>query len=172
VPEDDAGRGDLVILANHIAQNPSEPREKILSAFGKWAPWMVPAEAEMIADKVLEKPRKYKAATLGGLLRLTEAERLVLGIKTIRPFDKSDSDMKEDRKRKDREAKSALRAANRSGRQRGRPRSVGAKLWETLGLTKSTYYRRKNKEEAGDKRSETKNRSALLEVHSYIADRF
>ncbi|WP_154071133.1 hypothetical protein [Bradyrhizobium lablabi] len=135
LPDDDAGREDLVILANHVAQNRHDPRAKILGFIRRWAPWMVATEAEALADKVLKKPRRYRAKTLGGLLRLAEDERINLNIETIRPFGRTDADMVEDKKRKDRERKAAGRAANRSGRPRGRPKSEGgSKPWETSGM--------------------------------------
>ena len=171
VPDDDAGRGDLVILANHVAQNRHDPRAKILGFIRRWAPWMVATEAEAVADKVSQKPRKYKATTLGVLLRLTREEPMILYIETIRPFDKTDAEMEEDSKRRDRELKAANRAANRSGRPRGRPKSVGAKPWEPLGISKSTYYRRQ-KVATTATNGETKNASAVLESPSYTADRF
>jgi hypothetical protein len=171
VPDDDAGRGDLMILANHVGQNRRDPRAKILGCIRRWAPWMEATEAEALADKVLKKPRKYKAKTLGGLLRLTNEEQITLYIETIRPFDKTDADMEENKKRRDRDSKAANRAANRSGRPRGRPKSEGAKPWEPLGISKATYYRRQKVAKSGTN-GETKNASAVLEYPSYSADRF
>jgi hypothetical protein len=161
VPDDDAGREDLVILANHVAQNRHDPRAKILGFIRRWAPWMVATEAKALANKVLEKPRKYKAETLGRLVRLTREEQITLYIETVRPFDKTDADMQEEAKRKDRERKRAERAAESSHRPRGRPKSEGAKPWEASGMSKSTYYRNKR---------ETENASVILEEDSYGSD--
>jgi hypothetical protein len=172
VPCDDAGREDLVILANHIAQNRNNPAAKIVRAIRSWASWMPVSAAEAIADEVLKKPRWYKAVTLGALLRLTREEKISLSIRTIRPFDMSDAEVKEDRKRRDRESKAANRAANRSGRPRGRPKSEGAKVYELLGIPKATYYRRRKKAAMIGTNSETKNVSAILEDNSYTADTF
>jgi hypothetical protein len=172
VPNDDAGRHDLMILANHLAQNPVDPRRKILAAFCVWAPWMGLAEREALADMVLERPRKYKAPTLGRLFRLTRGEQIGLNIETIRPFDKTDGDMEEEARRRDREYQAGKRAVNRSGRPRGRPKSTGPTPWELAGFkSKATYHRwkkahRLETENAG----ETKNPSALLESYSYRAD--
>jgi hypothetical protein len=170
VPDDDAGREDLVILLNHVAKNRLDPRSKVLGTIRRWAPRMPETEAEALADKILKKPRKYKATTLGRLLRLTQEEQITLYIETIRPFDKTDADMEEDSKRRDREWQAANRAAKGSGRPRGRPKSKGVKPWETMGIAKSTYYRRKRKAEVGETQGETKNASTVLESYSYSDD--
>jgi hypothetical protein len=169
LPDDDAGREDLMILANHVAQNRHDPHRKILGSIRHWAPWMAATEAEALTQTVLKAPRRYKATTLGGLLRLTREEQMILFTETIRPFDKSDAEMKEDRKRRDREDKKAKRAANSSGRPCGRPKSEGVKPWATLGISKATYHRRKKAAMSGTN-GETKNASAALESSSYRAD--
>jgi hypothetical protein len=97
VPDDDAGRHDLVILANHVAQNRHDRHTKVLRSIRVWAPWMAPTEAEAIAGKVLEKPRKYTAKTLGILLRLTREEQIAGNIETIRPIDRTDADVRDDK---------------------------------------------------------------------------
>lgn len=71
LPDDDAGREDLMILANHVAQNRHDPHRKTLGSIRLWAPWMAATEAEALTQTVLKVPRRYKATTLGGLLRLT-----------------------------------------------------------------------------------------------------
>jgi hypothetical protein len=172
LPDDDAGREDLVILANHVGQNRHESCAKILGFIRRWAPWMAAAEAEALAEKVSKKPRKYTAKRLGILLRLTREERIICFIETIRPFDKTDEEIEEGRKRRDREAKKASRAANSSGRPRGRPKSAGLKTHEAAGKSKSTFYRHRRKAAMGGKNGGTKNASAVLESSSYSADRF
>jgi hypothetical protein len=166
LPDDDAGREDLVILLNHVAQNRHDPRTKVMSRIRRWAPLMAPTEADALADMVLKQPRKYKATTIGGLMRLAREERSALGIKSIRPFDKTKEEMAEDRRRRDRLAKKAKRAANPSARPRGRPKSDSARPWEVLGEKKSTYYDRVKR--SGVIRTE--NASAVLEPSSYTAD--
>jgi hypothetical protein len=75
LPDDDAGREDLVILLNHVAHNRTDPRGKMLGYVLKWAPWMPGNESEALVDMILIAPRKYGPKRLGELTRLTEAER-------------------------------------------------------------------------------------------------
>jgi hypothetical protein len=131
---------------------------------------MASSAAEALADMILKKPRKYKATTLGRLLNLTREEFSTHCMKTIRPVGRTDEDVKEDRRRNDRESKAAKRAATESGLPRGRPRSKGSKPWQLAGFdSKATYYRWKK---AGWIDAETKNASALLEDSHYSADTF
>jgi hypothetical protein len=138
VPNDDAGRHDLMILANHLAQNPVDPRRKILAAFCVWAPWMGLAEREALADMVLERPRKYKAPTLGRLFRLTRGEQIGLNIETIRPFDKTDGDMEEEARRRDRQL---VRRRGNSPASNRRQRTTDGK--RPIGLRQKTLVRLK-----------------------------
>ncbi len=130
-----------------------------------FAPWMSEDRAIALVDLIIIRPRRYKAVTLGRLLNLTQEEAVAIDARTIRPIDRTDKDLHEDRKRKDQIWRAAQRAANPSGRPRGRPRSQGPKQWELAGVSKATYYRKKR-----ETRSETKNASAILESYSYSAD--
>jgi hypothetical protein len=166
LPDDHAGREDLVILLNHVAHNRTDRGGKMLGFVQRWAPWMPPNESEALIAMILAKPRKYSPKRLGELLRLTEAERRQLCITTIRAFDATDESMAENAKRKDRERKAAFRAANKSGRPRGRPKSEGVPAWVAAGASsKATYYRNLK---AGT--SETENASEALEGSSYAPD--
>jgi hypothetical protein len=168
LPDDDAGREDLVIALNHIAHNRTDPGGKMLGFVRRWAPWMPPAEAGDLVDFILKKPRKYTPAKLGELLRLTEEEREIIDSTTIWAFDVAAESMKAKAKQKDREYQKAKRDANRSGRQRGRPKSEGPKPWEAAGYSNPrSYYRHKAKSQSG-----TKNESEALEENSYAPDGF
>ena len=139
----------------------------MLGFIGKLAPWMDATERLALTGKILKKPRRYKASTLGKLLRLTEEERVLLEITTIRAFDATDEDMREMKRARDRAAQKAKRAANRSGRGRGRPKSEGPQPWEAAGASsKSAHYRNRKKAEVGG----TKNASPPLEGDSYADD--
>jgi hypothetical protein len=167
LPDDDAGRADLVILLNHVAMNRNDPCGKMLGSIGRWAPWMDATEARSLCDKILQKPRRYKATTLGRLLRLTEEEQDLLQITTIRAFDMTDEDMLARKRSRDRKAKKAKRAANSSGRGRGRPKSEGPQPWEAAGASsESAHYRNRKKAAVGG----TKNASPPLEGDSYADD--
>lgn len=166
VPDDDAGCEDLVILLNHVAQNRHDPRGWVLACIQRWAPWMESTKVADLADMILIRPRKYKATTLGRLLRLTQYEQTTLEIVTIRPFDVTDADLHAKAKQKDRERKRDKRATNSSGRRPGRPKSKDAKRWDVLGVSKASYYRHQKRQG----RRETKNPSEVLEETSNRSD--
>jgi hypothetical protein len=42
LPDDDAGREDLVILLNHVAHNRTDPGGKMPGFARRWAPWQSP----------------------------------------------------------------------------------------------------------------------------------
>ncbi|UPJ58684.1 hypothetical protein [Bradyrhizobium sp. 192] len=144
LPEgDDAAREDLVILLNHLAQNPYGAFSKMRHSIQLWAPWMHPVEAGIITDMVLRRPRRYGAAKLGDLLGLTVDEHARLMIWTIRAVGVTDAALKEKRQCRDRMAKAAKRAMKPLKRPRGRPKLNKPGPWLALGLSRATYHRHK-----------------------------
>lgn len=81
LPDDDAGRGDLVVAFNHIAYRNGDVIARMMAWARTWAPWLSEAEASRVAIGIAKHPIRYKADTLGRLLRLTREERKRLGIK-------------------------------------------------------------------------------------------
>jgi hypothetical protein len=165
LPEgDDAAAEDLVILLNHIAQNPVDPRAKMRASIHVWGPWMDYEDRRALVDMITKRPYQYKAETLGQLMRVTEEEHALWRLESIRAHTVTDSDMKAKKQRRERERLRAVRAANRSGRKRGRPRTEGVRPWDALGMSRAQYYRLKA---AGTlppgetPRNETKNAYAL-----------
>jgi hypothetical protein len=167
LPDDDAGRDDLVILLNHVAMNSDDPGGRMLGCIGKFAPWMDAAERLAVTGMILKKPRRYKAATLGKLLRLTKEEREFLQITTIRAFDATDGDMLEDTKRKDRERKTVKRRSDGVVPRAKYEANSKSKTepWKALNMSRSTYYRKL----AAGQISET-GPSGPLEAPSYAPD--
>ena len=126
LPDDDAGRDDLTLVAHHIVWLRGEVVEHIVAWARAWAPWMPPEEAERIAEQVAAEPRKWTADALAWLLRLTAAERAMLKITTIGAFDMDKAERAEQRKIKRRAAEKERRArkakaAGRAPGENGRP---------------------------------------------------
>jgi hypothetical protein len=101
--DDDAGHEDLreLLLVASLAYN---SERMMRNTIRNWAPWMDEKEAAQMIDDVNRTPpylRKPSARILGDRLRLTDQERTVLGIVTIRPFDMTDEQLVERRKAKD-----------------------------------------------------------------------
>jgi hypothetical protein len=141
LPNDDAGREDLVILLNHVAHNRTDPDSKMRGYIHYLAPWMPSTESEALIAMILVKPRKYTPATLGRLFRLTEAERDQECITTFRAYDATEESMAENANRKDREYQKVKRDEKRTGRPRGRP-TVDIPAWKAAGASsKASYYR-------------------------------
>lgn len=124
LPDDDAGRDDLVLAAHQVAHLKGDAVAHILAWAQAWAPWMPQSEAREIAERVAAAPLRFTADKLAWRLRLSMVERTVLKITTIGAFDCSKSERAELRKKKDRDAKRAHRAKTKSGRPRGRPKKT------------------------------------------------
>jgi hypothetical protein len=142
LPDDDAGRDDALIMANHLARGPDAER-RIGLWIGLWAPWMPGAEAGALVSKVIARPIRWRADKLAQRLHLTETERTRLKITTIGAVDVSKEE----------------RATRRKLRKRfylhARRRKAGAKLrvdyeansisrskpWERLGMSRASWYR-------------------------------
>lgn len=122
LPDDDAGRDDFEIAAHHILHLGDHARDHIVAWAQMWCPWMAAGEIAAIAAKVLARPVKWTADTLGWRLGLTDAERTALKITTIGGIDVSKAMRLERRKKKRRAADRVRRAKRSSGNPRGRPR--------------------------------------------------
>lgn len=144
LPDDDAGRDDLLVAAHHIAQAYGNPTEHIPAWVREWAPWLSDSACAALVAKVEANPLKWTADKLAWRVRLTDAERTALKITTIGAIDCGKVARQERRHRRNNEAKTARRreggAVDRSkyedaSASRERP-------WEALGMSRATWYRR------------------------------
>jgi hypothetical protein len=141
LPYDDSGIEDLTIAAHHIAHFGGDASAHIIAWGGAWMPDMPRDRLAALAERIIDNPRRYKAATLGWLVRLAEAERTILGITTIRPFNVSDADMKERRMAKARERAARWRRWRPRTKLKTLPLSE-TRPWQDLGISRATWYRR------------------------------
>lgn len=145
LPDDDSGRDDLKVAINHLACL-AHPRGHIANWIEVWAPWLTSAEQAEIVQPILANPRRWKADALAWAMHLTMEERTVLGITTIGAIDLNKGARTKRRKQRDRERKAKQR------RSKGmKPRKVyeqqaltNAKPWEAEGISRRTWYRRRN----------------------------
>jgi hypothetical protein len=139
LPDDDAGRSDLYIVASHVLRF-GAPEVHIPAWVRLWCPWLGEEEcAKLIAD--VKRERKYwDADALGEELNLTDDVRTALEITTIGAVDCS-------------KAKRVRRAkSNDAHYQRVKRAEAGAKPqamstertapWKDLGISRRTYYRK------------------------------
>lgn len=144
LPDDDAGRDDLGVAINHLACL-AHPRGHIANWIDLWAPWLTAKEQREIVPPILANPQRWKADALAWRLRLTMEQRTVLGITTIGAIDMNKGARTKRRKQRDRDRKTSTR------RKLGiKPRKLyeeqslsRAKPWEAEGISRRTWYRRK-----------------------------
>ena len=157
LPDDDAGREYLWELLLPISLGP-EPVRRMLKAVEVWAPWADDKGRQLI-DQINRLPvyeRKPKARPLGEKLRVTNQERELLKLRTIRPFDMTDMQLKELRQAKDRARQQARQHAGSNPHTASLAR---LKPWATKGFSRRTWFRKQAKRRGT-------NSSAKLECHS------
>jgi hypothetical protein len=91
LPDDDDGRDNLQIIAHHMSRHPDGAR-RIREYANAVAPWLPDDEFDQMLANVAERPIRWRAATLGKWLHLTDADRRELRIRTIGCVDKSKAD--------------------------------------------------------------------------------
>jgi hypothetical protein len=144
LPDDDAGRDDVLLMAHHMATTMSgNVQQRIAQWVDLRAPWMSVRELRTITRDAIEHPRRWKADTLGWRLRLTDQERTELRITTIGAFDVGKDERLARRRNANRLAKQAKRrAAGMKPRHVYEAQSVSrAKPWQALGMSRRTWYR-------------------------------
>jgi hypothetical protein len=138
LPDDDAGRFDLRIMLDHLAQLGEDHMRRWASLR---APWMPPDELDDLIN-VVGPGKRWTATALGKALNLDNATRMRLGIRTIRPVDRTKAQLKQDC----RERHAAAEAMRRL-KAGATPRELSdeqQKPWIKQGVSRRTWYRRKN----------------------------
>ncbi|MCK1707622.1 MULTISPECIES: hypothetical protein [unclassified Bradyrhizobium] len=149
LPDDDAGREDAKIMVHHLVQigGTTLPHVRAGAWLARRAPWMRPAETEALVAAALAKPLRYRADTMGKLVRLTWAERKKLKIGTIWAFDITRAEAAAEIaliKRKAR--RDRRRAKGVKPRHEYEAAAIGhGKPWIAQGVSKATWYRQQAK---------------------------
>ena len=143
LPDDDAGRDDLDIAINHLA-NLARPRRHIANWIELWAPWLTAKEQADMVGAALANPQHWKADNLAWRLRLTAQDRRMLAITTIGAIDENKAARTKRRRKLERERKAAARLkAGAIPRKQYEAQSLAkAKPWEAEGISRRTWYRR------------------------------
>ena len=157
-PDDDAGLIDLKELLCPISLGLHGERQMKM-AIELLAPWIVESGAlKALIAEIMALPRKERMPTaevLGKRQQLANDDRERIGIRTLKPCDRTKAQLEEQRKAKARGKAQRLRL-KRGGRTREvylaeLPRAA----WRASGMSKSSYYKRKAKDEAMKAASET-----------------
>lgn len=106
LPPDEPSYLIVRIFAHHMGAL-SDPPRRILSWVTVYAPWISPRDRERLVNEVTDCPIKWTADKLAWKLKLTDAKRTELKIKTIGAIDCNREQREERRKtrRKERDAK-------------------------------------------------------------------
>ena len=150
LPDDDfRGATMLFELLLPISLGQGHAR-KMKNAIEIWAPWMSAGEASQIIDRVNRTPdylRKPNARLLGERLGLLNYEREAIGIRTIKPADMTDEQLKEQRKTKERTRKWRRRRSDgRKDREAYLANSnERIKPWKKRKQSRATWYRNRAK---------------------------
>ncbi|WP_316205262.1 hypothetical protein [Bradyrhizobium sp. SZCCHNS3004] len=144
LPDDDAGRADVMIYLSHLAHRENIDRVRAMHTWlDRHAPWLVDDERDGAIAKAFRLMTKYKPDTLAELFGLTYARRQRLKIRTIGAIDMPKKAREERRKAKARERKAAQRKAEgRMSRAEYEGESI-SKLqpWVAMGKSRAAYYR-------------------------------
>lgn len=149
LPDDDAGRDDMLVAIHHLAclPHPQKPIEHWLEI---WAPWLTIAERKLIVEPALACPMRWKADALAWRLRLTAADRATLGITTIGAIDENRSARKKRRKQQARKRMAQHRKSKGAiSRKTYEEQSLESQMpWLVQGISRATWYRRRARETA------------------------
>lgn len=144
LPDDDAGRDDLIVAVNHLACLP-HPQKPILAWLELWAPWLTLKEQHQIMADALTSPQRWKADALAWRMRLTKEDRRMLGVTTIGAIDENKAARTKRRRALDRQRKeNARRAQGIKPRAAYEGQSISkAKPWIAEGISRAQWYRRR-----------------------------
>ena len=150
LPDDDAGREDLRELLLPVSLRVDSPVLVMRNIIETWAPWMDAAETYSILQEIEQTPpsvRTRTAKNLGGRLNVTNDERERLRLWTIAPVDLTDHQRAEWRraKRNERRTQKRRRAGIKSRTAFLASSKSRQKPWESQGVSRRTWYRRRKK---------------------------
>jgi hypothetical protein len=144
-PNSESGRRDLDVLLRYHALHPTHGREKVRHTIETRASWMKEDDVEMtVSDLTVLDPRylRLKPDELRDRILLTSADRERLKAWHIPPYDKTEKELARYRK--------ATKNAKRRLRRQAMPRAdyeansiSRSKLWESEGVSRATWYRRR-----------------------------
>jgi hypothetical protein len=160
LPDDDAGREDLFELLSSVSLRAKASAKVMRNVIQTWAPWMTEAEVMETIQRIdLTPPRlRYRTAEdLGKKFNVTHLERVRLRLWLIAPIDVSQAELEHwrhtrrrqtDKVRKERKR----REAGVRTRQAYLATSVSRqKPWEAEGISRATWYRRRETSASANK---------------------
>ncbi len=120
------------IMAHHLGALPDAPR-RITRWSATYAPWISPRDLERLISEVLHCPIKWSADKLAWKLRLSDATRTRLKIRTIGAYDVT---------REQRIARRKAKQVEYDRQRRPRKRQPIGQPWIAASISRATWYRR------------------------------
>ena len=150
LPDDDAGREDLLELLLPASLRPKDPIRIMANMVEVWAPWMSKPEAQGLIQQIEQMPPSLRTRTaqeLGERFNITNAERERLRLWTIAAVD-----IAEDQRAEQRKAKKRARDIRRRREDGSEPRAVylatsknRRQPWKAEGISRATWYRQQKR---------------------------
>jgi hypothetical protein len=137
-PDDDAGRDDLIVLLQYMAQL-GDPHAMSACA-ARWCPWLSEAEYTAMLAGIERAPMRWRADGLAAEIGLNRATRTRLGITTIGAIDFGKAKRTKLRKKLNNADKRKRRAA--AGATDHAASAERTAPWIALGISRRTYYRK------------------------------
>jgi hypothetical protein len=143
LPDDDDGRDSLKLAFQIISTTHDAPR-RMVNIAQTWAPWLAGLELDQLLDDVAGHPRRFKADTVAARLGITAEIRSLLDLRTIGAIDKPAAVRAAERQEQQRLAKEQKRrAAGVVTIAEARAKRTGKKPWRKAGISRATWYRRR-----------------------------
>lgn len=143
LPDDDAGRDDIKLVFQ-VLSTTSNPGYRMFDVAGTWAPWLPEDELAALVADVVAHPRRFKADTVAARLGITAEIRARLNLRTIGATDKLAEQRAAERREQQQLAKEQKRRAG-GVLTIAEARALRAKRqpWKTAGISRATWYRRR-----------------------------
>jgi len=160
LPDDDAGRADLRLIADHLAQiDPCRIRRWA----AEWMPTLTQTELDNLIAEV-GSGRWWKADALARELRLDDATRTRLNIRTIGAVDCKKAKRKARRRRKRIAAERERRF--KAGANPHAESAERQKPWAEMGISRATYYRQRAQKTDNSETVETETRPIVRSTYT------
>jgi hypothetical protein len=144
LPDDDGGRDDVKIMLDHLARRTGDVEQRMALWLDSRAPWCSGEERASLIARIIAKPLRYRADTLASRIGLTTERRARLKIRSIGAVDETADQRKEKRREKHRLAKEQKRRAGGVLTiAEARKIRASREPWRTAGISRATWYRRR-----------------------------
>jgi hypothetical protein len=144
LPDDDAGRDDVLLMLHHLART-NNPERRVANWLRLHAPWFDDREA---IARILANPHRFRADPLAAKIGLTAERRTRLKITTIGAID-----LPKRERNKLRKAKKIEQRREKRRKDGAKPRAEyeaqsieKAKPWQALGISRRKWFNRQKAE--------------------------